>query len=114
MEWGRNWRTSDRHLNIDTLKYNDKTLRDVYNKIRNREGRTITKDSFGGSHFVLEGTDRDGSVIYVEAYERGSEIRGLSIVYTSSARTELVGRGWARAVVIVKARHSNYLRPPLP
>jgi hypothetical protein len=91
---GRNWRSPDGRLDIDALKFNDRTLGELYRKLRDKTGRSITKDVYEGDHFILEGLDSksggDRNRFYVEARERVGEIRGLSIVYSAQAQRTLV------------------------
>lgn len=88
--WGSNWRASDNRLNIDTLNFrHERTLSSVYQKLRSIKGRKISNDSYDGSQFVLQGTDSDGTLFLVQCADRGGEVRGISIVYSKWARSEL-------------------------
>ena len=88
--WGHNWSSDDERLNIDTLNFRgQRSLGDVYQSIRGIKGRRVTQDTFESGKFVLQGSDADGSIFYVQAEERAGEVRGVSIVYSASARSEL-------------------------
>lgn len=88
--WGTNWSTDDETLSIDTLNFRgDRNLRSVYDSIRNKRGRRITTDDFDGSSFTLQGTDSDGTVVYVRCEQRGGEVRGLSIVYSARVQRDM-------------------------
>jgi hypothetical protein len=88
---GHNWRTSDSRLDIDTLRFQDRSLSSLYEALRNRRGRNITRGELDLKGFVLEGTESDGTYFHVLARAEHGEIRGLSIVYSSSAREEVSG-----------------------
>lgn len=89
-KWGTNWKSSDNRLNIDTLNFtNQRTLKSVHQSLRSISGRRITHDRYDGTGFTLQGRDSDGSILHVEAIERGGEVRGISIVYSDWARGEL-------------------------
>ena len=88
---GHNWRTSDGRLDIDTLRFRDRSLSSLYETLRNRRGRTIVRGELDLSSFILEGTESDGTFFHVLARTQGGEIRGLSIVYSRSARDEVGG-----------------------
>ena len=88
--WGNTWSASDGRLRIATLNFHGKrTLRSVYETIRGRKGRRISRDSYDGHNFILEGSDADGMFFHVQANERHGEVRGISITYEGSAKTEL-------------------------
>src|SRR5262249_39026437 len=42
-KFGRNWRTTDGRIEVDTLKFDDRTLRELYDKLRNMTGRRLTR-----------------------------------------------------------------------
>ncbi len=87
---GNNWSSASGRLKIATLNFRGKkTLRSIYDAIRGRPGRTLTADKFGGNRFFIQGTDQDGSVVYVQAEKRGGEVRGLSITLEKGAGAEL-------------------------
>ena len=88
--WGNNWATPDNRLKIATLNFQGrKTLRAVYEAIRDKKGRRITQDSFDGKGFIVGGSDSDGSIVYVQAEEQAGEVRGISITYKGTAKAEL-------------------------
>ncbi len=87
---GNNWNSASGRLKVATLNFRGKkTLRAVYDAIRARPGRTLLEDKFGGTKFLLRGSDADGSVVYVQAEERAGEVRGLSITLEKGAGAEL-------------------------
>jgi len=91
--WGRSWTSTSRDISIDTLNFgNTRQLKDWYNNLRHKPGRRITRDELGADSFVLEGTDGAGEIMsyfYVQARSFNRESRGLSVVYSASARGEL-------------------------
>jgi hypothetical protein len=89
--YGRNWKAPDNRLNIDTLVFRDRTLQALYATLRNKSGRRITNGDLTTTGFLLEGVDSDGTLFHVVARAQGSEIRGLSIVYSNRARNEIAG-----------------------
>src|SRR6202035_3977049 len=69
-DWGHNWGARKTSLSIDTLNFrNTRTLDDLYNTFKNRQGRRITVDQYKpGSSFVLEGVDDNGdTIIHIQA-----------------------------------------------
>lgn len=89
-KWGNNWSADDERLSIDTLNFrHQRSLSDVYRSLRDIRGRRLTGDVYETNRFVIQGFDSDGSNFYVEAEERGGEVRGISIVYSSRYRAEL-------------------------
>ncbi len=88
---GASWSTPDRRLKIAALNFrNRKTLLTVYQAIRNRPGRTLSKDALSDKSFELQGRDPDGSVFFVIAEEKNGEVRGLSIACDKSAGPEML------------------------
>jgi len=88
---GHNWKTSDGRLDIDTLRFRDKSLSSLYETLRGRRGRTISRAELDAGRFVLEGTESDGTYFHVLARAQSGEVRGLSIVYSKRARNEVSG-----------------------
>lgn len=87
---GRNWKAPDRRLDIDTLRFRDRSFVELFNTLRTRKGRIITRSHLTTSDFILEGTDTpDRTSFYIAARNRGGEIRGLSIVYSNRYAGEL-------------------------
>lgn len=87
---GRNWKAFDNRLNLDTLRFFDRSLDELATTLRNIRGRIVTRYSPVADGFILEGNDDRGNTsFYVEARGRGGEIRGLSIVYSTRFRGEL-------------------------
>jgi peptidoglycan hydrolase-like protein with peptidoglycan-binding domain len=94
--WGQNWSAPADRINIDTFRYTDVTLQEVFNKLMTFRHRRIDYFRFKESWFVVSGTDRDGSAIYVRAVEQKSsgpgvlpEIRGFSVRIEAASRNEL-------------------------
>ena len=88
---GAAWSTPDRRLKIAALNFRKKkTLLAVYQAIRNRPGRTLSKDALSDKSFELQGRDNGGSVFFVIAQEKYGEVRGLSINCDKSAAPEIL------------------------
>jgi Caspase domain len=86
---GRNWKSRDGRLEIDTLRFRDRTLKELHKSLRSKKSRSISREDLRSNSFVLEGADGDDTTIYVTAEAQGEEIRGVSIVYSNRARNEL-------------------------
>jgi caspase domain-containing protein len=91
--WGRSWTSADRRISIDTLNFgNTRELKNWYNNLRHKPGRRITRDELYPDRFVLEGSDGAGEMLsyfHIQAHSFNRESRGLSIVYSASAREEI-------------------------
>ncbi len=89
-QYGRNWEAGRRRLSIDTLLFDDQSLAELYDRFRKVPRRIIKRGAINADEFALEGTEDDGETIfYVKGRARGDEVRGLSVVYSRSARQEL-------------------------
>ena len=85
--FGNSWATPDNLLKIATLNFRGKkSLRDVYNVIRNKPGRSLSVDRFETASFILQGNDRDESFFIVKAEEKDGEVRGISVTYERSVK----------------------------
>jgi hypothetical protein len=88
--WGSNWRAPGGRLSIDTLNFGSKrTLIELRETLGQRSGRTLDVDQLASDRLDLRGIDRDGTHFIVRILQRGSELRGLSIVYSRSAKDEM-------------------------
>jgi hypothetical protein len=88
--WGGNWSSADGRLKIATLNFRGrKTLRAVYEAIRNRPGRRLIEDVLTASSFKLRGSEANGALFYVVGDEGNGEVRGVSLAYEKSAEAEL-------------------------
>ena len=88
--WGRNWAAPDNEVDVDTLAFRDgRTLRALYDKLRQISGRKVRYKRFTGSEFILEGEDRDGRQFYVRAMASGSQVRGFSTTYERHAKSKV-------------------------
>ena len=84
---GNSWVTHDNMLKIATLNFRGKkSLREVYDAIRNKPGRSISIDRFNEGSFTLQGNDKGGSFFLVKAVENSNEVRGISITYEKLAK----------------------------
>lgn len=80
---GLNWKSDDNRLDIDTLSFPaGRSLRSVYDKLKSKPGRRITRDEYSDGGLMLEGIDGRSSPFIVRVEQRGSQKRGLSIVYS--------------------------------
>ena len=80
-QFGLNWHGEN--LNIDTLAFPaERPMRSIYDSIKKRSGRTITRDEYSEIGFIIEGIDRDGMHFIVRVRDDGSK-RGVSVVYPS-------------------------------
>lgn len=95
--FGLNWHSDD--LSIDTLAFPpERSLQNIYETMKRRPNRKITRDESGVSGFVLEGIDRDGMRFIVHVRDEEPR-RGLSVVYKreASGRIERMAREIADA-----------------
>jgi peptidoglycan hydrolase-like protein with peptidoglycan-binding domain len=81
--WGKNWYGKKAGLAIDTLRFREVTLDDLYNRLRSINNRTIAYERKTNTWFVIAAFERDAAV-YVRADvvtppNQQSEIRGFSI-----------------------------------
>jgi WD40 repeat protein len=90
-KWGTTWQTTDRRLTIETLDLRaERTLVELYAKLKRIRGRRLTASALNPGSFVIEGQDRDGKSFYVTAAERDGNVHGLSIIYFSPSSKALV------------------------
>jgi len=88
--YGLNWSSHKRRLNIDTLKFPaSQSWETTLYKLRGVKGRTIDSEAHFDGGFTLEGRDRDGTKFIVRIEHRGSETRGISIVYSDRGKPKL-------------------------
>lgn len=86
---GRNWSSSDGHINIATLAFpSGQQLAAIQAKLSGIKGRVISRSDLRGESFIIEGHDRDGGSFYVAAYQRGNTIRGLAISFDGWRKAE--------------------------
>jgi Caspase domain len=91
-QYGSNWGFRASNLSIDTLNFGStRTLSDLYNAMRNKAGRVVTNSDFRpDDSFFLKGIDDRGTTQFqVRVRQANGEIRGLSIMYDTSARARL-------------------------
>lgn len=96
-KWGNNWKAKDGSISIDTLRFASKSLPELYNRLTHFPGRHIDYARLKQDWFVVSGTDKDGSEIYVrslelpseiiDAKELPSEIVAFSVVVDKSSQT---------------------------
>ena len=80
---GINWKSDDKRLSIDSLRFPpERALQDIYQRLKSREGRRLTRDELTATGFLLEGLDRDGSEFIVRVVQGAADKRGLSIVFS--------------------------------
>src|SRR5262245_4425480 len=78
-KFGTSWQNEN--ITISTLVFPpERPLRDIYETIKKRPGRRITRDEYSEAGFVLEGADRDGARFIVRVKDEGTK-RGISVVY---------------------------------
>jgi serine protease Do len=78
---GRNWTTTDRDFNVDTIKFPaDQTLESAFLKLSGLRGRAVSRAERSSEGFVLVGHDADGSSFYLAVQRKDDVLRGLSIV----------------------------------
>ena len=75
-------------LEIAYLHNRYKSLDQLYRRLSNRPGRTITYSTFQPSWFAMSGNDPDRQ-FYVRYHGNGREIRGFSISYIPERAVEL-------------------------
>jgi hypothetical protein len=80
-KFGRNYRTDDRAINVDTLDFGTRTIDDIDETLRDKDGRRITRRDIDDTSLVLDGRDADGTQFIVRVKRRNGRTRGLSIVH---------------------------------
>jgi hypothetical protein len=88
-KFGRNWRSDDHRLNVDSLNFGNRDIGDLNSTLSDRDGRRISNRQISSRHLVLEGSDEDGTTFIVKIERQGDQTRGVSIVYSNSAAREL-------------------------
>lgn len=84
------WKSDDGCIDLRTLRFPAaRALEDIYQKIRSRKGRQITRDELAGAHFALEGSDTDGAQFVVQVQEVAGEKRGFSVTYRAEGRGDI-------------------------
>ena len=85
-QYGLSWQ--DSMISIDTLNFpSERPLRDIYEKLKGRSGRHITRDEYTEAAFVIEGVDRGDSRFIVQVQETDAQgvsgKSGISVVYSN-------------------------------
>lgn len=89
---GMNWASRSEKLNIDTLRFPaERSLDDVYRKLRGVTGRQLSLDHITATALHIEGVDKDLSrfIVRVEQLPNGAK-HGVSIVVLKGSG----GNGW--------------------
>jgi peptidoglycan hydrolase-like protein with peptidoglycan-binding domain len=88
-KWGTSWRAEDNRIVIDTLRFSDTTLQELFDKLSHRKNRQIDYSIIKDNWFVISGNDPDGAGVYVRAESQsGGEIRGFSLWVRKDNLTE--------------------------
>jgi hypothetical protein len=86
---GRNWTTSDRGFNVNTIKVPaDQTLESAFQKLSGLRGRTVSRTERSSEGFVLVGHDADGSSFYLVVQRKDEMLRGLSLVVEDKKKSQ--------------------------
>jgi len=86
---GTNWSSGDKSISIDTLAFgNDTSLRELYERLRQIRGRTLTRSDWLNAGFIIAGRDADGSEFYLEMRQASAGLRGFSFVYSPARKAE--------------------------
>ena len=88
-KFGQNWSSPDDALSVDTLAFpKTDTLRGVYDRLRTKTKRVLSRSELKGDSFSLEGKDGGTISFRVEVQQKEDRIRGLSVAYSAGRQDE--------------------------